>query len=327
MKITREAKIGLFAVVCLAVLFWGLNFLKGRNVFSRTNIYYAIYSRVDGLKPTNDVILSGFKIGSVKSIAFDDMKKGELLVTLLIEKKYQIPLNSEAKLVSADIMGGKAIRLDLSNSTTFHKQGDTLVSSIETGIIDQLIYEMGPIKDKAEKLIVEMDQMLVNINEILNDENKDNINHSFESLRSSLAHLNSMSKSIDRMLNADDGEIQGTLSNLNEFSLTLKNNSAGIDTIVSNLASLSDTLVKSNISRILSQSDSAIFALNQVVSKINSGEGSMGVLLQNDTLYYNLEQSTKNLELLLYDMRVNPKRYINFSLFDFSRSRYIEKEE
>src|SRR5690554_6027239 len=209
MKITREAKIGLFAVVCLAVLFWGLNFLKGRNVFSRTNIYYAIYSRVDGLKPTNDVILSGFKIGSVKSIAFDDMKKGELLVTLLIEKKYQIPLNSEAKLVSADIMGGKAIRLDLSNSTTFHKQGDTLVSSIETGIIDQLIYEMGPIKDKAEKLIVEMDQMLVNINEILNDENKDNINHSFESLRSSLAHLNSMSKSIDRMLNADDGEIQG----------------------------------------------------------------------------------------------------------------------
>lgn len=327
MKITREAKIGLFAVVCLAVLFWGLNFLKGRNVFSRTNIYYAIYSRVDGLKPTNDVILSGFKIGSVKSIAFDDMKKGELLVTLLIEKKYQIPLNSEAKLVSADIMGGKAIRLDLSNSTTFHKQGDTLVSSIETGIIDQLIYEMGPIKDKAEKLIVEMDQMLVNINEILNDENKDNINHSFESLRSSLAHLNSMSKSIDRMLNADDGEIQGALSNLNEFSLTLKNNSAGIDTIVSNLASLSDTLVKSNISRILSQSDSAIFALNQVVSKINSGEGSMGVLLQNDTLYYNLEQSTKNLELLLYDMRVNPKRYINFSLFDFSRSRYIEKEE
>ncbi|MDD2548939.1 MAG: MlaD family protein [Bacteroidales bacterium] len=327
MKITREAKIGLFAVVCLAVLFWGLNFLKGRNVFSRTNIYYAIYSRVDGLKPTNDVILSGFKIGSVKSIAFDDMKKGELVVTLLIEKKYQIPLNSEAKLVSADIMGGKAIRLDLSNSTTFHKQGDTLVSSIETGIIDQLIYEMGPIKDKAEKLIVEMDQMLVNINEILNDENKDNINHSFESLRSSLAHLNSMSKSIDRMLNADDGEIQGTLSNLNEFSLTLKNNSAGIDTIVGNLAALSDTLVNSNISRILSQSDSAIFALNQLVSKINSGEGSMGVLLQNDTLYYNLEQSIKNLELLLYDMRVNPKRYINFSLFDFSRSRYIEKEE
>ena len=327
MKITREVKIGLFAIVCLAVLFWGLNFLKGRNVFSRTNIYYAVYNRVDGLKPTNDIMLSGFKIGSVKSIAFNDVKSGKLVVTLLIEKKYQIPHNSEAKLVSADIMGGKAIRLELSSSADYHEQGDTLISSIETGLLDQLIFEMGPIKDKAENLIVEMDKVLVNINQVLNDSNKDNINQSFESLRSSLAHFNSVSKSIDMMLNSESGEIKGTLSNLNDFSLTLKNNSAGIDTIVGNLAALSDTLVKANIAHILSQTDSAIFALNQLVTKINSGEGSVGALLQNDTLYLNLEQSTKNLELLLYDMRVNPKRYINFSLFDFSRSRYIESKE
>lgn len=326
MKITSEVKIGFFAVVCLAVLFWGLNFLKGRNVFSRTNTYYAVFNRVDGLKPTNDIMLSGFKIGSVKSIAFDDVNKAKLIVTLLVEKKYQIPLCSEAKLVSADIMGGKAIRLELSNNETYHEKGDTLVSSIETGLLDQLVFEMTPIKNKAEKLIVEMDKVLVNINEVLNDSNKDNINHSFESLRNSLAHFNSVSKSIDRMLNADDGEIKGTLSNLNDFSLSLKNNSAGIDTIVGNLAALSDSLVNANIAHILSQSDSAIFAINQLVTKINSGQGSVGALLHNDTLYYNLEQSTKNLELLLYDMRVNPKRYINFSLFDFSRSRYIESK-
>ena len=128
MRITREAKIGIFAVISLAVLFWGVNFLKGKNIFSRTNTYYAVFNRVDGLKPTNDVLLSGYKVGLVKSIKFEEGHTGRLIVTLLVEKRYQIPRNSIVKLISADLMGGKAIRLDVPPNDEFHKTGDTLAS-------------------------------------------------------------------------------------------------------------------------------------------------------------------------------------------------------
>lgn len=326
MKITREAKIGLFTVFCLATLFWGVNFLKGKNVFSRTNTYYAVFKRVDGLKVTNDVMLSGYKVGTVKDIKFEEGHSSNLIVSLLIQKKYGIPLNSIAKLVSSDIMGGKAIRLELSVDSVFHVQGDTLKSSIETGLLDQLIYEMVPIKEKAETLMVEMDKVLEVITQVFNESNRENLNQSFVSLRNTLQHFDKASASVDQMLNDDKGQFKQTLSNVSYFSQTLKNNSAGLDSIINNFAAISDSLSRADIAHTIAQADSALRAVNKMVAKINSGEGSVGALMQNDTLYNNLEQSAKNLELLLYDIKVNPKRYINFSLFDFSRTRYTEQK-
>lgn len=326
MKITREAKIGVFTVLCLATLIWGVNFLKGKNIFSQTNTFYTVFKRVDGLKVTNSVMLSGYKVGTVKSIRFEEGNTGRLIVALLIEKKYDIPMNSAAKLISADIMGGKAIRLDFSTSTEFHKQGDTLVSSIETGLLDQLIFEMVPVKEKAETLMEDMEKVMEVITQVFNQDNRENLNHSFASLRSTLDNFDRASASVDIMLSSENSQFKQILDNVAHFSNSLKTNTAGIDSIINNLAAITDTLAQANIAHTLAQADSALYAVNQLITKINAGQGTVGALMQNDTLYYNLERSAKNLELLLYDMKVNPKRYINFSLIDFSRTRYTEEK-
>ncbi|MFP4555975.1 MAG: MlaD family protein [Bacteroidales bacterium] len=326
MKVTKEAKIGLFAVVCLAVLFWGLNFLKGRNVFSRTNTYYAVFERVDGLKPTNDVMLSGYKIGTVRSINFEDDNSDNLIVALQIEKRYNIPVNSNIKLISSDIMGGKAIRLELSHNKTFHNAGDTLKASIETGLLDQVMFEMAPIKDKAESLMVNMDNALKGLVDILNEENKKNIDQSISSMRSSLENIDELSQSVNNMFGQDTSKFKRMLSNVHSITKNLKDNNQKIDSAIQNFASISDTLARANLSNTLAQTDSAMIALNQIANKINKGEGTLGMMLHNDTLYHNFEDAARNLELLLLDMKLNPKRYINFSLIDFSRNRY-EKEK
>ncbi|MDY0197436.1 MAG: MlaD family protein [Tenuifilaceae bacterium] len=327
MKITREVKIGLFAVICLAVLFWGVNFLKGKNVFSRTNHYYAVFKRVDGLKPTNDVLLSGFKVGLVKDIKFEKGNTGRLIVTILIEKKYPIPRNSILKLISADIMGGKALRLDVTPNNEFHEAGDTLIASIETGLLDQMIFEMVPIKEKAESLMEGLETTLDIIAKVFNEQNRDNLNKSFESLKNSLDNVDNLSGQLNGMLSDENGKLLQIVSNVHQISQNLKNNGKDFDIIIKNFSSISDTLAKANLARTLAQTDSAMLAFNAIVSKINNGEGSMGMLINNDTLYTNLQKASHNLDLLLYDMKVNPKRYINISLFDFSRTKYQKEKK
>lgn len=326
MKISREAKIGLFAVICLAALFWGVNFLKGKNIFSRTNTYYTVFKRVDGLKVTNDVMLSGYKVGTVKSIQFEEGHTGRLIVSIMVEKKYPIPLNSVVKLISADIMGGKAIRLEFSPNAEFHQPGDTLLASIETGLLDQMIFEMVPIKEKAERLMEDMEKALEAISQVFNEDNRENINQSFVSLRNSLDNIDKVSGSLEVMLNTDTGKLNQIIANVNSISYNLKQNSEQIDGIIGNFSAISDTLAKANLANTLAQADSAMISFNQVITKINQGEGTIGLLLQNDSLYNNLERASKNLEVLLLDMKVNPKRYVNISLFDFSRTRY-EKDK
>ena len=327
MRITKEAKIGIFAVISLAALFWGVNFLKGKNIFSRTNTYYAIFNRVDGLKPTNDVLLSGYKVGLVKSIKFEEGHTGRLIVTLLVEKRYQIPRNSIVKLISADLMGGKAIRLEVTPNDEFHQSGDTLKSSIETGLLDQLVFEMVPIKEKAERLMEDMEIALEVIAKVFNEQNRDNLTQSIESLRSSLGNIDELTGELNGMLSDDEGKLLQIVNNVHSISQNLKDNSDDIDLIVKNISSISDTLAKANLSQTLAQTDSAMVSFNQIVTKINRGEGSMGMLINNDTFYNNLENASRNLELLLYDMKVNPKRYVNISLFDFSRTKYQKEKK
>jgi phospholipid/cholesterol/gamma-HCH transport system substrate-binding protein len=219
-------------------------------------------------------------------------------------------------------MGGKAIRLEFSPNKEFHQPGDTLTSSIETGLLDQMIFEMVPVKEKAERLMEDMEKVMETISDVFNEDNRENINHSFTSLRSSLDNIDNVTESLDQMLNTETGKLNQILNNVHSISNNLKQNSKEIDAILSNFSAISDTLAKANIAHTLAQADSAIFSFNKVVTKINQGEGSIGMLLHNDTLYYNLENASKNLEMLLLDMKVNPKRYINVSLIDFSRTRY-----
>jgi phospholipid/cholesterol/gamma-HCH transport system substrate-binding protein len=315
MRITREAKIGIFTTICLASLFWGVNFLKGKNIFNRTNTYHAIFTRIDGLKKTDNVLVSGYKVGTVKGIRFEEGYTGRLVVTLQVERRYPLPLNSIAKLVSADIMGGKAIKIEIAPNHDFHQSGDTLISSIETGLVDQMIHEMVPVKEKAEQLMVEMKRVMEVVILVFNHENRTNIDQSILSLKESIANLERTTASFDTMLNKDTGVLTEIFKNVRSISSNLEKNNQEITNIIQNFSTISDSLAKVDIASTLFQADSAINSFNQIVGKINRGEGSLGLLVNNDTLYNNLSKASYNLDLLLKDMKENPKRYVSFSIF------------
>jgi phospholipid/cholesterol/gamma-HCH transport system substrate-binding protein len=327
MKISREIKIGFFATLCLAAMFWGINFLKGKNVFSPNNTYYTIFSSVDGLKNTNNVLINGFKVGLVKNIEFAQNSTGKFLVTLLIGKQYAIPRNTVAKLISSDIMGGKAIKLDVSHDTLYYQPFDTLPSSIETGLIDQLGHQMVPVKEKAEKLMEEMDKTLKVFAEVFNESNREHLNQSFLNINQSLLNINRTTAALDTMLNQPNGSLRNIFLNVESISGNLKKNNKELTNIIKNFSSLSDTLAKIHVAQTLMQVDTALHQFNTILGKVNSGHGTLGNLVNNDTLYYNLESAAHNLDLLLKDVKANPRRYISFSVIDLSRTKYIEEKK
>ncbi len=321
MKISKLTKIGLFTIATLAFAVWGVNFLKGRDLFTSSNVYFTIFNSVDGLVKTNKVMLSGYKVGVVKDIQFEEGHTGRLIVTLLIEGEHRIPHNTIAKLISTDFMGGKAIKLEVSRNNTFYEPEDTIPSSIETGLIDQLGHQMVPVKEKAESLMGEMERTLKIIGKVFNDQNRENLNNSFVSLRNILANLDNTTRSLDTMMNAQSGSLRKVLNNVNSISNNLRNNNERITNVIRNFSSISDSLAKMNFASSIVQVDSAMRNLNTVLDKINKGEGTMGQLINNDSLYRNLDNASRNLDLLLIDMKANPKRYVNFSVIDFGKKR------
>ncbi|RPH32802.1 MAG: MCE family protein [Bacteroidales bacterium] len=322
-RISREAKIGFFATVCIAAMFWGINFLKGKNVFSPNHIYYAVFDQVDGLENTNPVLINGFKVGLVKSIKFEEGNTGRFLVTLLVGKKYPIPENTVAKMISAGLLGGKAIKLEVVKGDKYISPGDTLPAQIETGLIDQLGYQIAPIKQRAEALMKEMENTLKVMSEVFNEGNRAQLNQSFVNLNKALYSINQTAAELDTTL-SPNGTLRKIFVNFESISANIKNNNKDITKIVKNFSSISDTIAKIKIASTMLQVDSAMHQFNSVMTKINSGKGTIGSLIHNDTLYHNLDNASRSLDLLLKDIKENPKRYINFSLIDLSRTKYEE---
>lgn len=326
LTITKEAKIGFFVAACLFAMFWGINFLKGKNIFSPNNVYYAVFTSIDGLENTNDVLINGFKVGLVKNIEFKDIRSGKFLVTLLIGKKYEIPRKTVAKLISNDIMGGKAIKLEVSPDTEYYQPGDTLPSAIEVGLIDQLGHQMVPVKQKAEKLMVDLDSSLKVFTEVFNESNREQLNQGVVNLNKSLYNLSQSTAALDTMLNTPKGSLRNIFTNVESISNNLKKNNKELTNIIQNFSSVSDSLAKVNIVQTMTKLDASLKDLNAILLKVNSGEGTLGSLVNNDTLYNNLESASKGLDLLLKDIKNNPKRYVNFSIIDLSRTKYIEEK-
>lgn len=316
-SINRETKIGIFATICIAAMIWGINFLKGKNIFSPNNIYYAWYPSVDGLEVTNNVLVNGFKVGLVNNIHFeyDNPDSKKFLVTLLIGKKYGVPKNSVAKLVSADLLGGMAIKLELSKESTYHEQGDTLTSTIERGLMDQLSTRISPLMQKTELLVENLNQTADAFNKIFNQTSQDNLTQSIARLNATLKNTANATAALDNMLNAPDGSLKNSIGNIESISTNLKNSNAQISKMIENFATISDTLAKANIGHTIYSLDSSLSQLSAALKHINKGRGTAGNLVYNDSLYVNLEKATKNLEILLKDINENPKKYVNFSLF------------
>ena len=309
MKISNETKIGALTAIAITVLILGYSFLSGNDVFSGSNKFYAIYKSVEGLSVSKPVLVNGFQIGRVSKMKLRD--DGHTVVEFKVDKQYNVPVNTLAKLVSTDLLGGKAIVFELGTSKEFAGDEDTLRADVQGSLAESL----QPIQMKAENLITKLDSSLAAINKILNPNFQKNIDRSFTSIANSLQTLEGTTKKIDNLVGSQTDHINGILSNTEAVSLNLKNTTAGLTPITNNFQKFSNDLANANIKQTLDKANKAVAELQATINTINSGKGSMGLLLHNDSLYRNLQSASGNLNALFIDLKANPKRYVHFSVF------------
>lgn len=321
MKIPVEIKIGIIAVIALALLFWGFNYLKGKNMLKQTNRYYGIYDNVEGLKETAPVLLKGYKVGQVDAIYFNrEYAPDKLTVAFSVEKRFKIPSRSVASIFSSDLMGTKAVRLELSEGETYLVDGDTLVSEVEASLQEQVSVQMLPLKNKAEDLMLEIQKALEAMQYVFNESTQKNLRKSFESIKNTIASLESTSSALDTLVQEEKAELAGIFQNVASITTTIRNNNEALSHAIQNISAISDSIAAASLTQTIGNAERVFMETGSIMEKINRGEGSLGLLLHNDSLYRNLESTSKSLDKLVRDINENPKKYLRFSVFDFGKN-------
>ena len=314
-KITREFKIGLAFLVTLAAFYWGVNFLKGVDIFSTSRKIYAVYPKINGLMRSNPVTINGLNVGSVSKITFTNDTSKFLVVEMSITHNVPISKNSVAQIYSADLLGSKAVEIILGNSKDFVKNGDTLHSGSKASLEDEVSRQVLPLKMKAEALMGSFDTLLTVFNQVMNEETRDNLIKSFASIRNTIKHLEVTTSSIDTIVTNQKGRMSEIITNIESITHNIKSNNLQITNAINNVSKMTDTLAAANLSKTISTTQRALQNFEQITDKINKGKGSLGMLVNNDSLYNQLEGSSRNLNLLLQDLKAHPKKYVHISVF------------
>ena len=297
-RMKREVKIGIYAVAILLASWAGIRFLSGMDIFGRSKTYHAYYEQVNGLQKAAPVVIRGVVVGQVTDIAIAENKPGFVDVSFSVERKYDIPSDSEASMHSAGLMGGKAIELRLGTSAELLSSGATIASSVVPDMMESVGGMLGDLKTKLESLLDNLNNTVSSVEGLLDDNSK-SITAAIKSLKSVLAEL----------------ERSKIVENLDSFTGTLKQNGPHIDSIVADVNKLTGELAEKNVGAELS---AAVAELNTLLSQINKGEGSVGKLVNDKVLYEKLAEASNNLSTLLADIKENPKRYINIRVFGSS---------
>lgn len=316
MKISKEFKIGAVVICAIAAFIWGLNFLKGYDILSRKNVLYAVYPKIDGLIEANPLMVKGYKIGQINQISLIK-KAGEyqVLVKFLITEDVKIPKHSIAKAVSSDLLGSKAVEIIYSNETEFVSSGDTLLAASEEDLKTAVDKRLTPLQKKAEGLLSSIDSVMVIVETVLNANTRDNLSKSFESIKKAITSLEQTCYKLDDLVATEKSKISSILSKLNSVAGMLEQNTGKIDNILTNFNNLSDSLAKAQLKDAIDNADKTLKELNILVAQINAGQGTLGKLAKNDSLYNNLNKASEDLDKLMKDLRINPERYIHFSVF------------
>ena len=322
MKISNETKVGALTVIAITLLVLGYNFLKGKDIFTDTHDYYAKYENINGIKVSNPVLYNGFNVGKVTALSLNE--NGEVIATLTLQPELKIPVNSIAKIASQDLLGAKAIVLLFSDARTYHQEGDTLQSDIEMSLSESVNTQVLPVKAKAEKLLGTMDSILVTVQTILNPNFRNNIDESFSSIKRSIETLEKTATRIDTLVKFQSARFASITLNIESITSNLKNNNQKITDILTNVNQISDSITKINFIATIDNANRAIAQVASITEKINNGQGSLGLLVNDETLYNHINQSAADLDKLMVDLRLNPKRYVHLSLFGGKNKKYKE---
>ena len=301
----KELKIGIVFVLVFITLIVGINYLKGINVLNKNRTFFAVYNDIAGLQVGSPIMVNGYQVGMVGNI--DLLSSQELLVALKIDHDLAISNNSNSRIINRDLMGTKAISLILGNSTYLMNEGDTFITSVEGSLQDEVNAQILPLKNKAEELISSMDSVMIIITAVLDKDARKNLSNSFKSLEETFDLMSKSMSKVDMIIDHNNEKVSKIISNLESISLNISSHNDQIKNIINNISSISDTLLRKDILSIIDN-------FNQISSNINNGEGSLGLLIKDDTVYKNLENSTAQLSELIEDMKKHPSRYVNFSI-------------
>ncbi|MGC4038966.1 MAG: MlaD family protein [Chitinophagaceae bacterium] len=307
MKINNETKVGVLAVVALALLITGFNFLKGKNVFSHSTNIYAVFTDLGSLEKSNPVKINGLPIGTVYNLAPKDKDVTGIVVTINLTKDVNIPKNSVAY-ISASLIGSSSIVIERGDAKENMAEGDTLATKIDNGILGDVKSQLSPALIKIKDVIDSLKVTLGGINRILDPNTKGNISQI-------LANLKDASHSLKALVNDKNGPLNETLSNASSVTGNLKKNNDSITALISNANMLAKKFANLPLNQTLDSVKGAITELKQILQKVNSPNGTLGALMNDKTVYNKLTNTIASAELLLDDIRVHPKRYVNISVF------------
>lgn len=314
-KIKREIKIGALIIGALFIFIWGINFLRGTDIFTKQITFYVIYEETTGLVESNAVTISGVQVGHIDKIFLHPDGSGDVVVKCTAEEKINIPDNSVARLYSASLVGTREITLKLGDSPISIETGDTLQSQIKPPIQEELSQQIIPLRDKAESILSRADTILEGISHFTKDVNRQKLTKSIEDMQKSMASIRQLTHVADTTFVANSEKLASIIHNVESLSTNLKNNNESITHILQNIESITDTVTSAEIAQTVDNANKSLDKFNRIMEKIDQGQGSIGLLVNDDSLYLNLSRSSQELELLLEDIRENPGKYINVSVF------------
>ncbi len=300
----REVKIGIFAVAMIGLAWAGIRFLSGFDIFGRNSDYYAAYDQINGVQNASPIIMKGVKIGSVTGISFDPAHSDKVVLHLTIQRRYRIPEDSEAKIFSNGLMGNKAIEIIYGTSAEYLRSGDTLRSGRDRDLMDVAGSELEFFKQHFSKIATELTTTLENLNGLL-ERNAGNID-------GTLSHLNELSGDMASVLGSQKANLQQSIEHLAEFATMLGENSQRVDSIIGNLNQFSAQLTDEQL---IARLGTAIDELSALVASIDHGDGTMARLMNDPALYESVNGAVENLSELLADMKQYPGRYVHLSVF------------
>ncbi|NJB70307.1 phospholipid/cholesterol/gamma-HCH transport system substrate-binding protein [Saonia flava] len=308
MKISREFKTGAIVLVGIFLFILGFSYLKSNPIFDKSITLYAIYDNVGGLQPGTPVTINGLTVGKVNNIVFKD-ESFNSLVTFTVKSDFQFAKNSKVELYDTGIIGGKGLQIiPVFDGSRPAQKSDTLMTNIRPGLTDLVQEKLGPLQLKVEGAISNADSLLMNVNDVLDDKTKRDLRESISGLNSLVKNFQTSATALNGLLAENKGQLDSTIANVNS--------------ITDNFAKISDSLANAGLGETMKSLQSTVASLDVLLAKMEKGDGSLGKLMKDEELYNNLANASKEMDLLLQDFRLNPKRYVNVSVFGKKQKEY-----
>lgn len=310
MKFSKELKAGLIAILAIVGFIALYQFMKGKNLFSSNNTYHVTYDNVQGLSVSNPVSINGLHVGLVEKITPAKKKNGKIyfIVTISVDNGFQITKESSVEVFEPGLMSGKELKINLKYGGHLAQGGDTLSGSVQKSMINNLTDQIEPLKNQSVNILAKLDSTLTNSNKVIDTENREQIKLLLKNLNATIASFRETSNKTNSLISKNENTIHEILTNTNSATKSAKET-------LDKYGKLADNIDISKLNQTIEKLGDTSTELNHLIASIQKGEGSLGKLAKNETLYQNITNTTKSLNDLLSDLKENPKKYINISVF------------